>query len=119
MQFVPVLWVFPMLKQAGRKRTSAEAEDAATRVSAAVSTEEQITRLSQERLMLYRQGMGRPLSRQVRARLAELIRELDRLWEQRRYELAGPRLMQGAGPPKERTEPQAARLTPPARPVPT
>jgi hypothetical protein len=84
-----------------------------------MSTEEQITRLSQERLMLYRQGMGRPLSRQVRARLSELIRELDRLWEQRRQELAGPRLTQGAGPPKERTEPQAARPAPPARPVPT
>ena len=119
MQFVPVLWVFPMLKQAGRKRTSAEAEDAATRVSAAVSTEEQITRLSQERLMLYRQGMGRPLSRQVRARLVELIRELDRLWEQRRHELAGPRLTQEAGPSKRRTEPRAGRLAEPPRPVPT
>ena len=116
---MPRLRVLPMLKQPGRKQAGAETEHAAARAPTATSTEEQITRLSQERLMLYRQGMGRPLSRQVRARLAELIRELDRLWEQRRYELAGPRLMQGAGPPKERTEPQAARLTPPARPVPT
>ena len=116
---MPGLRVLTMLKQPGRKQASAETERAAARAPTATSTEEQITRLSQERLMLYRQGMGRPLSRQVRARLAELIRELDRLWEQRRHELAGPRLTQGAGPPKGRTEPQAARLTPPARPVPT
>ena len=116
---MPRLRVLPMLKQPGRKQAAAETDSPAAREPAPRTTEEQITRLSQERLMLYRQGMGRPLSRQVRARLAELIRELDRLWEQRRYELAGPRLMQGAGPPKGRTEPQAARLTPPARPVPT
>jgi len=109
-----------MLKQAGRKQVSAQpAEGAAAPPPAAMTTEEQITRLSQERLMLYRQGMGRPLSRQVRARLAELIRELDRLWEQRRHELAGPRLTQGAGPPKPSPEPRAAPLTPPARPLPT
>ena len=107
------------MKQPGRKQAGAETEHAAARAPAATSTEEQITRLSQERLMLYRQGMGRPLSRQVRARLVELIRELARLWEQRRHELAGPRLTQEAGPSKRRTEPRAGRLAEPPRPVPT
>lgn len=38
--------------------------------------------------MLYQQGSGHPLPREVRARLVEIVRELDRLWEARRHELA-------------------------------
>lgn len=58
------------------------------RGSASPTTEELINQLSHERLTLYRQGAGRPFPRAVRARLVELIRELDRLWEVRRHELA-------------------------------
>lgn len=59
-----------------------------TRVLASPTTEELINRLSHERLTLYRQGAGRPFPRDVRARLVEIVRELDRLWELRRHELA-------------------------------
>ena len=52
------------------------------------TTGELINRLSHERLTLYRQGAGRPFPRDVRARLVEIVRELDRLWELRRHELA-------------------------------
>ena len=54
----------------------------------APTTGDLINRLSYERLTLYRQGAGRPFPRDVRARLVEITRELDRLWEVRRHELA-------------------------------
>jgi len=66
--------------------------------SAPPQTGELINQLSHERLMLYRQGAGRPLPREVRARLVEIVRELDRLWELRRHELASPPLQLQAGP---------------------
>lgn len=52
------------------------------------TTGDLINRLSEERLMLYQQGSGHPLPREIRARLVEIVRELDRLWEARRHELA-------------------------------
>lgn len=58
------------------------------RESAPPTTGELINRLSHERLLLYRRGAGRPFPRDVRARLVEIVRELDRLWEVRRHELA-------------------------------
>jgi len=58
------------------------------RESAPPTTGELINRLSHERLLLYRQGAGRPFPRDVRTRLVEIVRELDRLWEVRRHELA-------------------------------
>lgn len=58
------------------------------RESAPATTGELINRLSHERLLLYRRGAGRPFPRDVRARLVEIVRELDRLWEVRRHELA-------------------------------
>ncbi len=58
------------------------------RESAPPTTGELINRLSHERLLLYRRGAGRPFPRDVRARLVEIVRELDRLWELRRHELA-------------------------------
>jgi hypothetical protein len=59
-----------------------------TRESDPPTTGELINQLSHERLTLYRQGAGRPFPRDVRARLVEIVRELDRLWELRRHELA-------------------------------
>ncbi len=56
------------------------------------TTGELINRLSHERLILYREGSGRPFPRDVRARLVEIAHELDRLWELRRHELASPPL---------------------------
>ncbi len=55
-----------------------------------MTTGDLINQLSHERLRLYRQGSGHPLPREVRARLVEIVRELDRLWELRRHELASP-----------------------------
>jgi hypothetical protein len=57
-----------------------------------MTTGELINRLAHERLTLYRQGSGHPLPREIRARLIEIVRELDRLWDVRRHELAGPPL---------------------------
>lgn len=78
-----------------------------TRPSAAPTTGELINRLSYERLTLYRQGAGRPFPRDVRARLVEIVRELDRLWELRRHELASApfplQAAQAAAAPKART----------------
>lgn len=78
----------------------------------AVATGDLINQLSNERLILYRQGAGRPLPREVRARLVEIVRELDRLWEQRRRELASPplRVEVMVAPSKARTrgQPQVA-----------
>lgn len=64
----------------------------ASRPPAPPTTGELINRLSYERLTLYRQGVGRPFPRDVRARLVEIVQELDRLWERRRQELASPPL---------------------------
>ncbi len=63
-----------------------------TQESTPPTTGELINRLSHERLTLYRRGAGRPFPRDVRARLVEIVRELDRLWEVRRHELASPPL---------------------------
>ena len=60
-----------------------------------------INLLSHERLMLYRQASGHPIPRLVRARLGEIVRELDRLWDQRRRELAAiSSLIEATEPPK-------------------
>ena len=64
----------------------------ASRPPAPPTTGELINRLSYERLTLYRQGVGRPFPRDVRARLVEIGHELDRLWDLRRQELASPPL---------------------------
>ncbi len=69
-----------------------------TRAPAPPTTGELINRLSHERLMLYRQGSGRPFPREIRARLVEIVRELDRLWELRRHELASAPLPLQAAP---------------------
>jgi len=80
-----------------------------TRALAPPTTGELINRLSHERLMLYRQGSGHPFPRDVRARLVEIVRELDRLWELRRHELASVPLplqatpVPAAAPPRART----------------
>lgn len=79
-----------------------------TRESPPPTTGEQINRLSYERLTLYRQGVGRPFPRDVRARLVEIIRELDRLWEVRRHELA-------SGPLPLRVDPAVSSQKPRAR----
>jgi hypothetical protein len=63
-----------------------------TRGSDPPTTGELINQLSNERLTLYRQGSGHPIPRNIRARLVEIVRELDRLWDVRRRELASPPL---------------------------
>lgn len=70
------------------------------------TTGELINQLSHERLMLYRHGAGRPFPRDVRARLVEIVRELDRLWELRRHELASTPF-----PLQSTQAAQAARVT--------
>ena len=69
-----------------------------------------------ERLMLYRQGSGHPLPREIRARLVEIVHELDRLWDVRRHELAGPPLqLQSVIPSAAQKAPRAAAAARPAR----
>jgi hypothetical protein len=104
-QLVPRMRVFAVLRNPGRKRVSTRTSKA-TPVHAPppATTEDLINRLSHERLMLYHQGSGHPLPKEVRARLGEIVRELDRLWEQRRYELAtGSPYFEAAASPKGRS----------------
>lgn len=61
-----------------------------------IPTGELINLLSNERLRLYRQASGRPLPRAIRARLGEIVRELDRLWDLRRRELVTFPALNGA-----------------------
>jgi len=81
-----------------------------------MNTGELINRLAHERLTLYRQGSGHPLPRDVRARLIEIVHELDRLWDVRRHELAGPPLqLQSMIPTPAPKPPRAAAAARAAR----
>ena len=98
MQFLPVLRILAVLRRPGRRPQEKGAPRRAPSPPARgypgppaahqLTTGDLINRLSQERLTLYRQGSGHPIPREVRARLVEIVRELDRLWELRRHELA-------------------------------
>jgi hypothetical protein len=87
-----------------------------TRESAPPTTGELINRLSHERLLLYRRGAGRPFPRDVRARLVEIVRELDRLWEVRRHELASLPFPLHAAQAAEAAQATPAAPSPKARP---
>jgi hypothetical protein len=84
--------------------------------TAAPTTGDLINQLSNERLRLYRQSAGRPMPREVRARLVEIVKELDRLWDLRRQELASPPFVLPLSAPP--AEPAAAPPPAMARPAP-
>jgi len=94
-----------MLKSGNAKGASASKSVQAS-PEAVAATGDLINQLSNERLTLYRRGVGRPLAREVRIRLSEIVRELDRLWEQRRRELASPPFPIEAAVPSAKARPR-------------
>ncbi len=108
MQFVQILRVLAMLKRLAQQPVGRGLNKGRRPPPEPVlPTGVLINRLSQERLMLYRQACGHPLPRAVRARLGEIVRELDRLWDLRRRELAAISwLMEPADPPQVAATPK-------------